>query len=100
LVCTYSSIQGVTHKKSPPPLILVFQTNNKPQQLEASNSSTMKEQIQRHASNNPVYGMGFIGALVYYISHATSFWMGVLGILKAIFWPGFLVYEALKALGM
>ena len=60
----------------------------------------MKEQIQRHASNNPVYGMGFIGALIYYLSHATSFWMGVLGIFKAIFWPGFLVYEALKALGM
>ncbi|AEE49978.1 hypothetical protein [Haliscomenobacter hydrossis] len=60
----------------------------------------MKAQIQRHASNNPVYGMGFIGALVYYLSHATSFWMGVLGFLKAIFWPGFLVYEALKALGM
>jgi len=60
----------------------------------------MKEQIQRHASSNPVYGMGFIGALVYYISHATSFWMGLIGIFKAIFWPGFLVYEALKALGM
>jgi hypothetical protein len=59
----------------------------------------MKEQIKRHASSNPIYGMGFIGALVYYIPHATSFWMGVLGILKAIFWPGFLVYEALKAYG-
>jgi len=30
----------------------------------------MKEQIQRHASSNPIYGMGFIGALVYYLSHA------------------------------
>lgn len=60
----------------------------------------MKEQIQRHASSNPVYGMGFIGALIYYISHATSFGMGVLGIIKAIVWPAFLVYESLKALGM
>ena len=60
----------------------------------------MKDQIRRQASSNPIYGMGFIGAFVYYISHATSFWMGVLGILKAIFWPAFLVYEALKALGM
>jgi len=25
------------------------------------------------------YGLGFIGAAVYYISTATSFWMGVLG---------------------
>lgn len=59
----------------------------------------MKEQIQRHTSNNPIYGMGFIGAAVYYISHATSFWMGVVGFLKACVWPAFLVYEALKTLG-
>lgn len=59
----------------------------------------MKEKIQQHASGNPVYGMGLIGALVYYLSHATGFWMGALGVLKAILWPGFLVYEALKTLG-
>jgi hypothetical protein len=45
------------------------------------------------------YGLGFIGAVIYYISTATSFWMGVLGVLKAIVWPAFLVYEALKFLG-
>ena len=45
-----------------------------------------------------VYGLGFIGAVIYYISTATSFWMGVLGFLKAIVWPAFLVYEALKFL--
>jgi hypothetical protein len=43
-----------------------------------------------------VYGLGFLGAVIYYIQHAPSFWMGVLGILKALFWPGFLVYELLK----
>ncbi len=48
---------------------------------------------------NAVYGIGFIGAVVYYIVHATSFWMGVLGFLKAIVWPAILVYEALKNLG-
>ena len=46
-----------------------------------------------------VYGLGFIGAAIYYISHATSFWMGVLGLLKAIIWPVFLVYEVLKFIG-
>lgn len=59
----------------------------------------MKREFQQHAPNNAVYGMGFIGAAIYYISHATGFWMGVLGFIKAIFWPGFLVYEGLKALG-
>lgn len=47
-----------------------------------------------------IYGLGFIGAAVYYISHATGFWMGVLGVLKAIVWPAFMVYELLKFLGM
>jgi len=46
------------------------------------------------------YGLGFIGGAVYYISTATSFWMGVLGILKAIVWPAFLIFELMKFLGM
>ncbi len=59
----------------------------------------MKKEIQRHGPSNAVYGLGFIGAAIYYISTATGFWLGALGILKALFWPAFLVYEALKALG-
>jgi len=47
-----------------------------------------------------VYGLGMIGAAVYYISAATGFWLKVLGFLKALVWPAFLVYEALKTLGM
>jgi len=46
------------------------------------------------------YGLGIIGALVYYISTATSFWGGVVGVLKALVWPAFLVYELLKFLVM
>jgi hypothetical protein len=45
-----------------------------------------------------VYGLGFIGAAVYFISTATSFWVGVLGFVKAIVWPAVLVYEAFKGL--
>ena len=51
-------------------------------------------------TGNAVYGLGFIGSAVYYISTATGFWMGVLGVLKAIVWPAFLVFELLKFLGM
>lgn len=45
-----------------------------------------------------VYGLGFIGAAIYFIGQATGFWMGVLGFLKAIIWPVFLVLEAFKSL--
>lgn len=47
-----------------------------------------------------VYGLGFLGAAIYYISTATGFWMGVLGILKALVWPAFLIFNLLKSLGM
>jgi hypothetical protein len=60
----------------------------------------MANGIHRSAPSGAVYGLGFIGAAVYFISHATGFWMGVLGFIKAILWPAFLVFEALKHLGM
>lgn len=59
----------------------------------------MKKEIPQHAPHSAVYGLGFIGAAIYYISHAAGFWMGVLGFLKALVWPAFLVYEALKSVG-
>ncbi|MBE0638041.1 MAG: hypothetical protein IH598_05955 [Bacteroidales bacterium] len=59
----------------------------------------MKTQDHGSGSASAVYGLGLIGAAIYFISTATSFWMGVLGFLKALVWPAFLVYEALKAVG-
>ena len=59
-----------------------------------------KENVQCGAPGGAVYGLGFIGAAIYFISHATGFWIGVLGFLKAIIWPVFLIYEALKHLYM
>jgi hypothetical protein len=58
----------------------------------------MKKQVQENPQSGAIYGLGFIGAAIFFISQATSFWMGVLGVLKAIVWPAFLVYEAFKAL--
>lgn len=45
-----------------------------------------------------VYGMGLIGALVYFIGHAQTFGQGVLGLLKAIVWPAFAVFKLLEFL--
>ena len=47
-----------------------------------------------------LYFVGFVGALVYYIYTATGFWMGVFGVIKAVFWPAFVVFGLLKFLGM
>ena len=46
-----------------------------------------------------VYGMGMIGAAIYYIGQASGFVSGVIGFIKALLWPGFLVYEVLKFVG-
>ena len=53
----------------------------------------MKDKVN---SSNSIYGLGFLGAIVYYITAATSFMSGVWGVIKAFFWPAFLVYEVLK----
>lgn len=45
-----------------------------------------------------VYGLGMIGAAVYYLQNADTFTQGVVGVLKAFFWPAFLVYKLLELL--
>ncbi len=47
---------------------------------------------------NAIYGLGLIGAAIFFIGQSATFWTGVLGILKAIVWPAFMVYELLKYL--
>jgi len=49
-------------------------------------------------SSEAVYGLGLIGAWVYYLSRATTFQQGVVGFFKGLFWPAFLVYELLEFL--
>jgi hypothetical protein len=48
--------------------------------------------------SSALYFIGFIGAAVYYIQHATGFGDGVLGFLKACVWPAMLVYKSLEYL--
>lgn len=74
--------------------------------VEGNASCTCHGGHMRHHYGQPggpagaIYGLGFIGALIYYLSTAASFWIGVLGVLKALVWPAFLVYELLKFLHM
>lgn len=58
----------------------------------------IKQRVVQQSS--AVYGLGFIGAVVYFIQHAMGFWVGVLGVLKACVWPAFLVYKLLEFLKM
>jgi len=51
------------------------------------------------AGGGAVYGLGFIGALVYYVNQASGFGEFVVACLKAIVWPVFVVYDLLQYIG-
>lgn len=64
---------------------------------------TKKETVKiihkhRTGAGGAVYGLGFIGALIYFIQHATTFLGGVLGFFKALVWPAFLIYKLFELL--
>ena len=55
--------------------------------------------IYRNASD-AVYGLGLIGAAIYFIQQAPTFLMGLFGLVKAIVWPALVVYRLLEFLKM
>ena len=56
----------------------------------------------RYASGggDAVYGLGFVGSLVYFMGHAHSLGEGLLGVLKSVVWPALVVYHLLGFLRM
>ncbi len=54
--------------------------------------------MKNNAGTGALYGLGVIGALVYYLQHATSILDGIIGIVYAVFWPAVIVYQALSLL--
>ena len=58
----------------------------------------MKDRRNRCSCGEPIYGLGFIGSLVWYWQLADGFGSHVVGILKALVWPAFLVYDAFQGL--
>ena len=56
-------------------------------------------EIAKSGPTSMILFLGFIGAAVYYIGQTDGFWLGVLGFLKALVWPAFLVFELLQSVG-
>ncbi len=58
-----------------------------------------KVNVQVHGgSSGAVYGLGVIGACIFYISRGTTTQEKAMGFLKALVWPVFLVKQALEVL--
>ena len=54
--------------------------------------------VNVQGSSNGVYGIGMIGAWVYYFGRATTTEERVKAFFKGLVWPAFLVYELFKFL--
>jgi hypothetical protein len=59
-----------------------------------------RRSMKGSGASGAVYGLGFIGAAVYYIQHAATFWAGVVALFKALVWPALLIYRVLTLLKM
>ncbi len=65
-------------------------------------SSNTTEKTKKVASNESasagaVYGLGFIGALIYFIQAANGVWEFLLAFLQALVWPAYVVYKLLES---
>ncbi len=59
-------------------------------------SSTTKTTNAGAGGAGAVYGLGLIGALVYYWQAADGFWLHIWAFFEAILWPAFFIYDVLK----
>ena len=50
------------------------------------------------AGGGAIYGLGILGAWVWFWQQADSFWWYLLAVLEGLVWPAFVVYGALGAL--
>lgn len=54
--------------------------------------------VNKYVHNGGVgfaYFLGLLGSAAFYVQHAATFGAGVIGLLKALVWPAFLVYHLL-----
>ena len=62
------------------------------------NEDKNKEVKIQSGSSDAVYGLGLIGAWIYYNCRATTVREGIMGFLKGFAWPVFVVHDLLDFL--
>lgn len=66
--------------------------------LNLTEQENQKKEVKIQGSSESVYGLGLIGAWVYYIGRANTTQERVQGFFKGLVWPAFLVYDLLTFL--
>lgn len=54
--------------------------------------------MKNNAGSGAIYGLGVIGALIYFLQHSTTILTAIIGIIKSFFWPAIIVFKALELL--
>lgn len=66
----------------------------------SAKESMQKAKIAKHGPWGFFHFLAYIGAAIYFISQSDgTFWAVILGLLQAIVWPVYLVYNVLLVLG-
>lgn len=67
--------------------------------MDDEERSVKKTYVNKYVNNGGgvgfAYFLGMIGAAVYYVQQATTFGGDLVGLLKALVWPAFLIYHLL-----
>ena len=66
--------------------------------MKSTEQEDKKMQVKVQGSSEAVYGLGLIGAWVYYIGGAATPRQRIQGFFKGLLWPAFLVYALLDSL--
>jgi hypothetical protein len=67
-------------------------------ETEPEDNGKKEIHIENRGSSGSLYGIGMIGAWVYYLRDVKTFQEGLTGFLKGIVWPAIVVYRLLQFL--
>lgn len=66
--------------------------------IECCKENSFKKHHCGKGASNPIYGLGVVGALFYFLKGATTFSAVMIGIGKSVFWPAILMFKLLTYL--
>lgn len=62
-----------------------------------SNNEKATKIINNHGPSGFVFFMAYIGAAVYFVQQSSGFWGFIWALIKAMAWPGIVLYNVLEA---
>jgi hypothetical protein len=78
-----------------------MKNEEKPEECCQGKMNFKHHHCHKHGGDSSaIYGLGVVGALFYFLQHASTFGEVMVGIGKSIFWPAVLLFKVLTNLQM